>query len=268
MEKHIPSVADLPLSSVVEVWGIERVQDVLAAIQGGAIYVAVQDGGGKARVLSGALVEQADAEMILDMIRGGRTALYVDAATAVDKLPGHRPLLVRQGEQLLGLLDDGSWIAPNTPRPKRWSGEGGADAQVAALNAIKSARDTYRHRGVALILDIQPSRVIGDPQLVEDILDHLLEGVLEIMDRNGGGTGVHVTVSQGQSGLWIGVEDSGAQGRRIDPQEVLSEIETEDPAILEIRRMHRNVVGAGGQMRVIPTRTGTRFMVCLPAPSS
>jgi hypothetical protein len=266
MEKHTPSVADLPLSSVVEVWGIERVQDILASVQGGAIYVAVQDGAGKARVLSGALVEQADSEMILDMIRGGRTALYVDGATPVDKLPSHRPLLIRKGEKLLGLLDDGSWIAPKSPRPKRWVGEGGADAQAAAMRAVKSARDTFRHRGVALILDIQPSRVIGDPRLVQDVVDHLLEGALDMIDRNGGGTGVHVTVTQGQSGLWIGVEDSGSHSHSIDPEDVLSDSETHDLAILAIRRMHKNVVEAGGQMRVIPTRTGTRFMVCLPAP--
>lgn len=263
----MPSVADLPLSSVVEVWGIERVQDVLAAVQGGAIYVAVQDGAGKARVLSGALVEQADLEMILDMIRGGRTALYVDAGTAVDQLPDHRPLLVRRGEKLLGLLDDGSWIAPKSPRPKRWIGEGGSDAQMAAMKAIKSARDTFRHRGIALILDIQPSRVIGDPRMVQDVVDHLLESALGILDRNGGGTGVHVTVSQGQSGLWIGVEDSGSHNHAVNADMVLSEVETDDLAILAIRRMHKNVIEAGGQMRVVPTRTGTRFMVCLPAPS-
>ena len=268
MKKHTPTVADLPLSSVVEVWGIERVQDVLAAVQGGAIYVAVQDGAGKARVLSGALVEQADADMILDMIRGGRTALYVDGSTHVEKLPNHRPLLIRTGDELLGLLDDGSWIAPKSPRPKRWVGEGGSDAHLAAMKAIKGARETFKHRGIALILDIQPSRVIADPRLVQDIVDHLLESSLGILDRNGGGTGVHVTVSQGQSGLWIGVEDSGSHNHTIDPETVLSDVETDDLAIIAIRRMRKNVVEAGGQMRVIPTRTGTRFMVCLPAPAT
>jgi len=268
MEALMPSVATLRLANVVEAWGIERVQDVMGAIQAGAQFVAVQNGAGQARVVHAAQVQKAESEMILDMIRGGREAIYVDANTETEALPDHRPLLVRQGDQLLGLLDDDDFVAPDDPiQPKRWTGAGGADAQEAALNAIRAARETFRHRGIALILDIQPSRVDGDPRLVQDVVDHLLEGALEIIERNGGGSGVHVTVGQGEAGLWIGVEDSGTKSFAYDARALLDDGPMDDLAMLGIRRMRDKVQATGGQMRIVPTRTGTRFMVCLPAPS-
>ena len=264
----MPAVSKLQLANVVEAWGIERVQDVISAIQSGASYIAVQNGAGQARVLHAGVVTKADPEMILDMIRGGRNAIYVDATTETESLPEHRPLLVRKGDKLLGLLDDEKFVAPvNSPSPKRWTGSGGSDAQVAALSAIRGARETFRHRGIALVLDIQPSRVAGDPRLVQDLLDHLLEGALEIIDRNGGGSGVHVTVGQGEAGLWIGVEDNGTKSMTYDARILLEDGPTDDLALLGIRRMRDRVTNAGGQMRIVPTRTGTRFMVCLPAPT-
>ena len=262
------SVAEMPLSSVVEAWGIERVQDVIGAIQAGASFVAVQNGAGQARVLEAGLVKKASSDMILDMIRGGREAIYVDAASQLSALPEHRPLLVRKGEILLGLLDEEDFAPEADPAtPKPWSSTGGGDAQEAALNAIRAARETFRHKGIALVLDIQPSRVGTDPRLVQDLVDHLLEGALEIIDRNGGGSGVHVTVGQGESGLWIGVEDNGTQRFNYDARELLEDGPMDDLALLGIRRMRDKVREAGGQMRIEPTRTGTRFMVCLPAPS-
>ena len=262
------SVADLSLSSVVEAWGIERVQDVISNIQAGAEFVAIQTGQGQARVIEAGLVKKAQPDMILDMIRGGREAIYVDAATQTEALPAHRPLLVRNGEHLLGLMDDEEFTPESEPEaPKHWSGTGGSDAHAAAMNAIQAARETFRHKGIALILDIQPSRVQTDPRLVQDLIDHLLEGALEIIDRNGGGSGVHVTVGQGQAGLWIGVEDSGTKTFTYDARELLGDGPMDDLALLGIRRMRDKVTQAGGQMRIEPTRTGTRFMVCLPAPN-
>lgn len=262
------AVADLTLASVVEAWGIERVQDVIGNIQSGAQFVAIQTGQGQARVIEAKLVEKAQPDMILDMIRGGRVAIYVDAATNEEALPAHRPLLVRNGEQLMGLMDDEDAVAEERPEPPPPSiPTGGADAQAAAMSAIQAARDTFRHRGIALILDIQPSRVQADGRLVQDLIDHLLEGALEIIDRNGGGSGVHVTVGQGQAGLWIGVEDSGTKSFSYDARELLEDGPMDDLALLGIRRMRDKVKEAGGQMRIQPTRTGTRFMVCLPAPS-
>jgi hypothetical protein len=261
------TVAELALAQAVEAWGIDRVQDVVGAIQNGAHFVAVQTGAGQARVLNAASVEKAAPEMILDMIRGGREAIYVDASSETSSLPDHRPLLVRKGDVLLGMLDDEEYKQPTPHVPKRWVGAGGADAQEAALSAIKAARETFRHKGIALILDIQPSRVGGDPRLVQDLVDHLLEGALEIIDRNGGGSGVHVTVGQGEAGLWIGVEDSGTLSMNYDISSLLDDTPTDDLVMLGIRRMRERVTSAGGEMRIVPTRTGTRFMVCLPAPA-
>jgi signal transduction histidine kinase len=165
------------------------------------------------------------------------------------------------------LLDDEEYKQPVPHVPKRWVGSGGADAQEAALSAIKAARETFRHKGIALILDIQPSRVGGDPRLVQDLVDHLLEGALEIIDRNGGGSGVHVTVGQGEAGLWIGVEDSGTHSVAYDISTLIDDAPSDDLVMLGIRRMRDRVTDAGGEMRIVPTRTGTRFMVCLPAPN-
>jgi len=261
------TVADLPLANIVEAWGIERIQDVVNAVQNGALFVAVQNGAGQARVLNGSTVVKSDPDMILDMIRGGREAIYVEASSETASLPDHRPLIVRKGDTVLGLLDDEEYQPPKPQAAQRWVGSGGSDAQEAALSAIKAARETFRHKGIALILDIQPSRVGGDPRLVQDLVDHLLEGALEIIDRNGGGSGVHVTVGQGEAGLWIGVEDSGTQAAVYDMTNLLDETPTDDLVMLGIRRMRDRVKEAGGQMRIVPTRTGTRFMVCLPAPT-
>lgn len=264
-------VESLDLAKVIEVWGIERVEDVLPHLEQGYAFVAVHDGGGQSRVLPAKRVAKADPEMILDMLPGGLPAMYVDANIPQGELPEHRPLLVRRGARLIGLL--GQEELNNEPtevvRPSRWAlPAGGADARAAAMAAVDLARETFRDQGIPLMLDIQESRVEGDGALVKDLLDHLLEESLSILSRSGGGTAVYVTVGQGEAGLWIGVEDNGAPNVAISTDMIFSEEPTDDLSILALRRMRDRVVRSGGKMRVIPTRTGTRFMALLPAPKA
>jgi len=75
-----------------------------------------------------------------------------------------------------------------------------------------------------------------------------------------------VTVGQGQSGLWIGVEDSGTVRAVVDAEEIFSDEPTDDLSVMTLRRMRSRVVDAGGDMRAMATRSGTRFMVLLPTP--
>jgi len=262
------TAGQLDLASVIEVWGIERVEDVLPQIEDGVRYVAVHDGTGQSRVLPVRRVRECDPQLILDMLPGGQLAMYVDAATPAGGLPDHRPLLVRRGALLIGLLESDDKTVP-APQEETFTLPGvgeGADARVAAMSAIDAARESFRRRGISMVLDIQESRVEGDGTLVRDLVDQLLEEALGIIERSGGGTGVHVTVGQGQAGLWIGVEDSGTIRAVVDTDEIFSEMPTDDLSVLALRRIRARVVEVGGDMRVYSTRSGTRFMVRLPTP--
>ena len=264
------NAGDLSLAPVIEVWGIERIADVLPQLEAGARYVAVHDGSGQSRVLGVDRVQQCDSQLILDMLPGGEPALYVDASTPQHSLPDHRPLLVRRGALLIGLLESEAAAAVDAKAgPSFLLGSGGgADARAAAMSAIDGARDAYRRKGIPLMLDIQDSRVTGDGRLVRDLLDNLLESTLGIIGRGtGGAAGVYVTVGQGQAGLWIGVEDSGSGASEIDTEDVFADTPSDDLTVLTLRRMRKRVLDAGGEMRVMPRPSGTRFMVLLPAPS-
>ncbi len=262
-------VMELPLESVVEAWGIERVQDVTGQIAGPQGWVAVLDGAGGARVLPATQVLAANPDHMLDLLPGGVDAVYVEATTAVGDLPEHRPLLVRQGSEVLGLIG-GESMDPKRARMKRMLRLpcGGADAAMAAWAAVKHHRDTYRRKGIALVLDIQPSRVEGDGLVVRDSVDILLEEALELIQRANGGTGVHLVLGQGQSGLWIGIETHGSYFPAACLFEMLEDGPSEDPTTLALRRVRDKVRAQQGHMKVTPTRTGTRFMISLPSPEA
>ena len=258
---------ELPLEPVVEAWGIVRVQDVTGQLTGAHGWVAVLDGAGGARVVPASQVLSANPDHMLDLLPGGVDASYVDATTPVGELPEQRPLLVRQGSEVLGLLG-GDTLDPRRSRMKRMLRlpSGGADAALAAWSAVKHHRDTYRKKGIALVLDIQPSRVEGDGLVVRDAVDVLLEEALELILRANGGTGVHVVLGQGQSGLWLGIETHGSYFPAAFLCEMLEEGPSEDPTTLALRRIRDKVKAQRGHMKVTPTRTGTRFMISLPAP--
>lgn len=268
LDTNARKVIELTLEPVVEAWGIERVQDVAGQLAGPQGWVAVLDGAGGARVLPAAQVLAANPDHMLDLLPGGQEASYVEATTNNGDLPEARPLLVRQGSEVLGLLG-GEQVDPNLARMKRLFRlpSGGADAAMAAWAAVKHHRDTYRKKGIAMVLDIQPSRCEGDGLVVKDAVDILLEEALELIARANGGTGVHVMIGQGMSGLWIGIETNGTYFPAAFLLEMLEAGPTDDPTTLALRRVRDKVRAQKGHMKVSPTRTGTRFMISLPAPA-
>ena len=272
--RKISTVGQMNLKRAAEAWGIERVEDVADRLrEEGYDYLVVQDGGDGARLFDADAVFSGDPDAMLDLLEGGVEVLYVDANTPEGELPRERPLAVRDGAELLGVLMGEKKVlldpAEQRRKARAWAlPSGGADAQAAAMDAIRGAMPTFRKKRVALVLDVQPSRVEGDGFLVRDIIDMLLEESLEILQRCGGGTGVHVTVGQGPSGLWIGVEDHGSRNAFADIESIMHDGPSEDPTVLALRRLARRVEGDGGVMRVQNTRSGTRFMVRLPTPGA
>ncbi len=267
LETSVSKVFELPLEPVVEAWGIERVQDVVGQLSESQGWVAVLDGAGGARVLPAVQVLAAHPDLMLDLLPGGQEAAYVESGMLESDLPEARPLLVRQGSDVLGLLG-GEELDPKLARMKRMFRlpRGGADAAMAAWSAVKHHRDTYRKKGIAMVLDIQPSRVVGDGMVVKTAIDVLLEEALELIRRANGGTGVHVMIGQGVSGLWIGIETNGTYFPAAFLLEMLEDGPSEDPTTLALRKIRDRVRAQKGYMKVSPTRTGTRFMISLPAP--
>jgi hypothetical protein len=243
------------------------VVDVVGQLKDRQGWVAVLDGAGGARVIPAMQVLAANPDAMLDLIPGGQPATYVSANSLVAELPSTRPLLVREGKDVLGLLG-GDHLDSRLARMKRMFKlpSGGADAAMAAWSAIKHHRDNYRRLGIALVLDIRPSRVAGDGLVVRDAVDVLLEEALELIKRANGGTGVHITVGQGLSGLWIGIDTNGSYFPAAFLYEMLEDGPTEDPTTLALRRIRDKVVAQGGHMKVSPIRCGTRFMISLPGP--
>lgn len=218
-------------------------------------------------MLPAAQVLAANPDHMLDLLPGGQEATYVEGVTLVADLPDERPLLVRQGTEVMGLLG-AEQVDPKLARMKRMFclPSGGADAAMAAWSAVKHHRDTYRQKGIAMVLDIQPSRVEGDGMVVKTAIDVLLEEALELIKRANGGTGVHVMIGQGMSGLWIGIETNGTYFPASVLFEMLEDGPSDDPTTLALRRVRDRVRAEKGHMKVSPTRTGTRFMISLPAP--
>ena len=255
LDANSRQIIELTLEPVIEAWGIERVQEVVSQMTEPEGWVAVLDGMGGARVLPAAQVLAANPDHMLDLLPGGQEASYVDGAIRLMDLPDARPVLVRQGAEVVGLLCE-------EPEKRKAGGKkrvfrlprGGADAAGPAREAVKYHRETY------------PSRVHGDGEVVKDAIDMLLEEALSLIKRANGGTGVHVVLGQGMSGLWIGIETHGSYFPAAFLYEVLEEGPSEDPTTLALRKIRDMVLACQGLMKVMPTRTGTRFMISLPSP--
>jgi len=260
-------VGELDLALVIEAWGVQTVEEVSASLVKGTPFLVVQDGGDRARLFHAEEVLKSPPGLMLDLLAGGRELLSVDAHLPVDSLPRHRPLLVRENGMVKGVLGGEAVTAGNTARrTRRWAMPkgNGANAQAAAMDAVKEARDSFRREGVALILDVQPSRVDGDGTLVRDLVHRLLERSLAILRQNGGGTAVHLKVNDGPEGLTIEVQDRGTRARRMDVEEWLSDEPTSDAAIEDLRKLSNQVSSRRGRMDVMETRTGVVLQVHFP----
>ncbi len=262
------AVADLPLEPVVEAWGIERIEDIQSRLGGRQGWVAVRDGSDSVRVIPAAQILSANSDLMIDMLGGGYKAVIVEATVDVRDLPDARPLLVERHGDVIGLL--GGDQVEQTQSPfliSLQASNEGADAAMAAWAAVRYHRDVYRKKGIALVLDIQPSRVAGDGRLVKNTVDILLDEALELIGRARGGTGVHVVVGQGVAGLWIGIEAHGANFPEAFLLEMLEDGPTEDPTALALRRVRDRISDHEGHMKVDSGRTGTRFVITLPRPA-
>ena len=260
-------VGELDLALVIEAWGVQTVEEVSASLVKGTPFLVVQDGGDRARLFHAEEVLKSPPGLMLDLLAGGRELLSVDAHLPVGSLPRHRPLLVRENGMVKGVLGGEAVTAGNTARrTRRWAMPkgNGANAQAAAMDAVKEARDSFRREGVALILDVQPSRVDGDGTLVRDLVHRLLERSLAILRQNGGGTAVHLKVNDGPEGLTIEVQDRGTRARRMDVEEWLSDEPTSDAAIEDLRKLSNQVSSRRGRMDVMETRTGVVLQVHFP----
>jgi len=259
-------VGELDLAPVIEAWGVQTVEEVAAPLQKGTAFLVVQDGGDRARLFHAEEVLKSPPGLMLDLLAGGRELLSVDAHLSVDALPKHRPLLVRENGMVKGVLGAETLTeGKDARRSRRWAlAKGGANAQAAAMDAVKEARKEFRREGIALILDVQPSRVDGDGRLVRDLVHRLLERSLAILRQNGGGTAVHLKVNDGPDGLTIEVQDRGARKQRMDVEDWLSDEPTSDVAVQDLRKLRNQVSSRRGRMDVMETRTGVVLQVHFP----
>ncbi len=259
-------VSELDLSPVIEAWGVQTVEEVAATLQKGTPFLVVQDGGGRARLFCAEDVLKARPGLMLDLLPGGRELVAVDAMTPADQLPAHRPLLVRDGGVVIGVLGGERLKEAKTARrTRRWAlPGGGADAKAAAMDAVRRVREEFRQEGIALILDVQPSRVDGDGLLVRDVVARLLEHSMAILRANGGGTAVHLRVGDSPDGLLIQVQDRGTRSQVLDVEGLLTDEPTDDEAVLALRELADQVRARRGVMEVRETRSGTLFEVRFP----
>lgn len=251
----------------VEAWGIDRVDDVLEELPPGVDLVIVRDGGEGGRLLTRDQLRAVDADTMLDLVPGGVPIAYADAGAA--ELPRTRPLAVRRDGELVGVLRDvGLEAERRQALVEAWRlPTGGADARAAAMEAVNAAKQAFRRRRVALVLDIQPSRVAGDGLLVRDALDLLLEESLEVLRICGGGTAVHVRVQHGPSGLWMSVEDRGSRVPAVGADAYAAGAPAgEEPGAGSVRRLRARIERDHGELHVEDTPSGTRFVVLLRGP--
>lgn len=252
----------------VEAWGIDRVEDVLAELPPSVGLVIVRDGSDEGRLLTEEQLRAADGDTMLDLVPGALPIVYADADDG--ELPGMRPLALRRDGDLVGVLRaEGLEAERRQALVEAWRlPSGGADAHAAAMEAVNSAKQAFRRQRVALVLDIQPSRVAGDGLLVRDALDMLLEESLEVLRLCGGGTAVHVHVQHGPSGLWMSVEDRGSRRQAVAADLYAADAPAGDePGAGAVRRLRTRIERENGQLHVENTPGGTRFVVLLRGPS-
>jgi hypothetical protein len=264
------------MERVAVAWGVETLGDLGPRLDETITFVVVRDGSRSARLYLRAALEAAEPDEMLDTISGGREVQFIESSTPMDLLPVQRPLVVRDGDIILGLLSERAASAQEMARRvRRWARPGGgADARMAAMDAIREARTTFREKGLALVLDVQSSPVRGDGVLVRDLIECLLGQALEILgDGRGGGTGVYVRLNSlrdgeilRDGGIRIEVQDSNNKMRFREADGLLSDDPTDDPKVIALRKLRNRVEEMEGLMSVVESRYGTCFQVDLPGP--
>ncbi len=259
MEAREVTAAHLPLGEVVCAWGAERTHEVLSRLSGVVCHVVVLGTADTARVFRSSQVMRANPDMLLDLLPGGKEAPIIDADVHALSLPPTRPVLIREAGEVIGILTDE--IAPPV---RRRTITGTKDARALAQWHVRKALTSFRKVGVPLILDIRPARVKGDGSAFAEILDGLLEACLDRSKNAPGVSCAHVLVTEGQSGVWLVIEDrSGALDYAIQSA-LLNDTPCENPTVRALRKIRGKAIAAGGSMTAQPNSHGIRSIVCLP----
>lgn len=262
MEATEVTIAHLPLGEVVCAWGAETVRDVMPRLSGIVCHLVVQGGAGdRARVFRSSQVLRADPDLMLDMLPGGSDGLLVGAETKAHQLPRHRPLLVVEGGEVVGILLDE--VAPPVRSGPR---KGSVDARELAMATMRDAMNVFRKEAIPIVLDIRDGRVEGDGQTLADALDVLLKASLASAKERQELSCVHVFLSQGDSGLWLVVEDRSGRLPESAQRALVDGTPSDHRAVLTYRALKERVEADQGTMTCQPSPWGARFILCLKAP--
>ncbi len=262
MEATEVTISHLPLGEVVTAWGAESVRDVLSRLSGVVCHLAVRGGSGdRARVFRSSQVLRADPDLMLDMLPGGSDGLIVSGDLSAMMLPDHRPLLVQEGPEIVGIL-----VAEAAPPVRLPALRGRTNAQALAMAKLREAMKTYRKEAVPIVLDIREGQVFGDGQVLADVMEVLLKEALKNAKKRQAMSCVHVFLAQGESGLWLVVEDRSGRLPEKAQRALLEGTASKHRAVLAYRALKERVESDGGTMTAQPSPWGLRSIVCLAAP--
>lgn len=262
MEATEVTIAHLPLGEVVSAWGAETVRDVLPRLSGVVCHLVVRGGSTeRARVFRSSQVLRADPDLMLDMLPGGSDGLIVGSGLSAMRLPDQRPLLVQEGSDIIGIL-----LADAAPPVRLPARRGTSDANALAQAKLRDAMKKFRKEAVPIVLDIREGQVYGDGSTLGDVMDVLLKEALKNAKKRQKISCVHVFLAQGESGLWLVVEDRSGRLPEKAQRALLDGTASKHRAVLTYRALKERVEADGGTMTAQPSPWGLRSIVCLAAP--
>lgn len=264
MEALALTIADLELGPALMAWGAQTVQEIMPRLSGVATHVAVRGSDlHSMQLFRSTQLLRADTHSMLDLLPGGERALVVPAETLATDIPPERPLVIVDGDEVIGVLLHEQAPPVRGPTPVQ-----SIDAGEVALREVKRSMPEFRRKGVPLIIDVRDCRVYGTQDVLIDVVQTLLADVLDHVDRAGGQGAAHVMVTPGRAGTWIVVEDRCG---RLDDEvrNALADANAwcEHPTVRSFRRLKERVEGMGGSMSAVPGPFGVRTLVALPGPA-
>ncbi len=262
MEAHEVTVAHLPLGEVVCAWGADTVSEVLPRLTGVVCHLVVLGGdGSRCRVFRSSQVLRADPGELLDLVPGGSEAEVIDVSTRAHFLPRARPLLIREGSEIIGiLLED----APPARVPEWRKPRGSTDARVLAARALRKPMESFRKQGVPVVLDLRPCRVSGQGELLEQAIETLMAAALKNARKNTSFSCVHVLLAEGKSGTWLVVEDRSGRLPAVAVDALIHSRESKHSSVKMVGALRTAIEPNGGSVAAQPGPDGLRIIVCLP----
>ncbi len=245
-------------------WGADTVSEVLPRLTGVVCHLVVMGGDGShCRVFRSSQILRADPSEMLDLVPGGSEAQVIDACTRAHFLPTTRPLLIREGSEITGiLLDD----APPARVPEWRKPRGSTDARALAARTLRKPMERFRKEGVPVVLDLRPCRVAGNGDLLESAIETLMGSALKNARKNAAFSCVHVLLAEGKSGTWLVVEDRSGRLPADAIDALIHERESKHRAVAMVSELRAGVEPLGGSVAAQPGPDGLRIIVCLPGP--